>query len=228
MPILRDWKLEITVDEVLRGQGADPAMIRERNPRLVEIAEQALSIGMPYIQPVVAYRGSKIKSLKHERLSLSEGGSLSGKTVVQLLAPARQVVLMLCTIGLDLESYASQLLVENPSLGLALDGLGSAAAGALASAACAYFGDQAASQGMQATLPISPGMDGWPAELGQPQIFALVDPIDAGIQITSSGMMIPRKSISLVVGFSPEIEDAGRVCDYCSMRQTCRYQDTYV
>jgi hypothetical protein len=228
MPVLRDWKLEITVDEVLRGQGADPEMIRERNPRLVEIAEQALSVGMSSIQPVVAYRQSKIKSLKHERLSLSEGGALSGKTIAQLLAPARQVVLMLCTIGPDLENYASELLMENPSLGLALDGLGTAAAGVLAATACCYFGEQAALEGLQATLPVSPGMDGWPAEQGQPQIFALVDPKEAGIQITSSGMMVPRKSVSLVIGFGPEIEDAGRVCDYCSMRQTCRYQDTYV
>ena len=55
MHILREWDLQIDVDGVLRGQGADPAIIRSRSPRLVACAEQALEEGLQYLQPAVAY-----------------------------------------------------------------------------------------------------------------------------------------------------------------------------
>ena len=38
MSILTDWDYHLDVDGVLKGQSADPAVIRKRSPRLVEIA----------------------------------------------------------------------------------------------------------------------------------------------------------------------------------------------
>ena len=40
--ILTDWELALDADAVLRGQGADPALLRSRKPRLFDIAVQAL------------------------------------------------------------------------------------------------------------------------------------------------------------------------------------------
>ena len=43
---MKEWTiadLNITVDAVLRGQGADPDIIRIRSPRLIRIAEEALT-----------------------------------------------------------------------------------------------------------------------------------------------------------------------------------------
>ena len=61
-------------------------------------------------------------------------------------------------------------------------------------------------------------------ELGQPQIFALVDPSKAGVKLTSGGMMIPKKSVSFVVGLGPEMSQAN-MCSVCSLKETCRYQN---
>lgn len=47
--IVRSYdKLDVDVDMVLRGQGADPAVIRQRRPCLVALARQALVEGMQY------------------------------------------------------------------------------------------------------------------------------------------------------------------------------------
>jgi hypothetical protein len=80
---------------------------------------------------------------------------------------------------------------------------------------------------MEATIPLSPGMIGWPVSVGQSQIFSLMDARDVGVTLSSSTMMIPRKSLSMVLGFGAEINQRGRTCDYCHMRETCRYQDHY-
>lgn len=227
MPVVRDWKLNVGIDQVLRGQGADPAVVKERNPRLAALAARALNEGLPLIDPLIAYRELTVESLNHQRLQFSEGGSLSGKSVARLLGPAKRVVVVLATIGGLLENYSAGALKADPPYGLALNGLGSAAIDALAVAACAYFGEQAAKDKMATTIPLSPGMDGWDMQLGQRQIFALIDPGEAGITLTESGMMWPQKSLTMVIGAGPEVENEGRVCDYCSMRYNCRYQEHY-
>ena len=69
--ILLDWQLAIDVDMVLRGQGADPEVIRQRRPRLVEIAQRAVDEGVTLIEPVAIYRTFAVESLRHERLNLA-------------------------------------------------------------------------------------------------------------------------------------------------------------
>ena len=56
MPVWKTYDFNFGVDAVLRGQGADPEAIRERNPRLVEIAERALAEGSTYLQPQTLIR----------------------------------------------------------------------------------------------------------------------------------------------------------------------------
>lgn len=224
MPLLRDWDLPLDVDQVLRAQGADPAVLRARRPALVDAAEQALQEGLAYLAPVAAYRELAVESLRHERLFLT-GGVLTGPLVAQHLRSAQQVVVLACTIGDALERVISEAMSEDPVRGLALDGLGSAAAEGLAAAAAAHFEDQARAQGLHTTIPLSPGMVGWPVEEGQAEIFSLVDGGEAGISLTSGGMMVPRKSISLVLGVGKDVAAEGRSCDFCNLRETCRYQD---
>ncbi|MGE5223177.1 MAG: hypothetical protein ACM3PY_12125 [Omnitrophica WOR_2 bacterium] len=228
MPLLTDLDLQIDIDQILRSQAADPAVVRERNPKLVEIAQRALDEGFPLIEPRITYRELKVQSVQHERLRLSGGGMLAGKLIARQLGFAQEVVVMVGTIGELLEKYASAVLPADPSFGLALDALGSVAIENLVVAACSCFGDQAKARDLQATIPLNPGMEGWPVDRGQEQIFSLIDPAEAGVHVTSSGMMIPQKSLSLVIGFGEEVGESGRICDYCGMRNHCRYQETYI
>ena len=40
--IITEWDYHLDIDGVLKGQNADPQVIRKRSPRLVAIAERAL------------------------------------------------------------------------------------------------------------------------------------------------------------------------------------------
>jgi hypothetical protein len=225
MPLLRDWELNLDVDLVLRGQGADPAVIRERRPALAAAAEQALQEGHALLDPSVAYAVYPAEGLRHERLSLQDGRYLAGALIAQHLAAAEEVVILVCTIGEQLEQRVTAVMPSDPVRGLALDGFGSAAAEVLAAAACSRFEEQAASRGLQATIPLSPGMVGWPVAEGQERIFSLVDAQQAGVTLTDGGMMIPRKSVSLVLGLGKDVRAQGKACDFCTLRETCRYQE---
>jgi hypothetical protein len=224
---LQEWRIEIDVDAVLRGQGAEPSAIRTRSPKLVELAEAALAEGLPMIHPRVHMRRFEIDQLRHEKLLLKNGGTLRGALIGQHLGPAEEVAAILCTIGGELEAHASDLSGSDMLRALALDGVGSAATEALANAACAEIERGARQAGRETTIPLSPGMEGWSVEQGQPQIFSLFATEEISIELRPTGLMLPRKSLSMVLGIGERIAQSGTTCDYCRMRETCRYQDHY-
>jgi hypothetical protein len=223
--ILKDWCKGLDVDSVLRGQGADPAVIRSRSPAVTRFAEQALADGMPLLSPVVIYCRLPVESVRHERIALQGGALLTGKLVAEHLAPAQEIAVIAATIGGGVEDLASQVLKQNPMYALALDGFGNAAIETLAVAVCRHFSEAAAAEGMSASIPVSPGQMGWTAEVGQKEIFTVLDTDNAGLKLSSYGVMIPRKSLSMVVGVGPEMTQGASACSYCSMQDTCRYQD---
>jgi hypothetical protein len=227
MPQLRDFEFKIEVDQVLRAQGADPEVIRKRSPQLIDVAEKALQLGSPLLEPKVLYKRLRTESIKHETLRLENGDNLSGSLIAQHLAPAEEVIVILCTVGSSLEDRSVEIVKTDPVVGLALEGVGSAGVEVLANSVCYHFEKYAEEAGWYATIPLSPGMTGWPVEKGQPEIFSLLDAEEIDITLTPSYLMLPRKSLSMVIGIGENIHTEGTACDYCSMKDTCRYQDHY-
>lgn len=143
MPVLESWDLILDADAVLRGQGADPAIIRKRNPRLYEIAAKALDEGLSLIHPKVMYERFTIDSIRHAQLCLTGGGILKSELLTQQLGMAEEILVIVCTIGPQLEVLASQVMEKEMVRGLAIYGVGSAAVEALANAACQQFEKEA-------------------------------------------------------------------------------------
>lgn len=226
MPVMNQWELSLDVDQVLRGQGADPAALRQRSPRLVELAEQAIEEGTPLLNPALVFQRLAVEGIHHERIKLEGGRELRGKLIAQHLAPAREVLLILCTVGENIEMKVSQVMENDMVYALAMDGFGTAAVEALANAACHHFEVEAKAENLENSIPLSPGMVDWSVEEAQPQLFDLLDSEEIGMKLTQSLVMIPRKSLSMVIGVG-ESMIAGTTCDYCSMREVCRYQDHY-
>jgi hypothetical protein len=227
MPLLENIEFKVDVDQVLRAQEADPEIIRKRSPRLIEVTEKALEIGFPLLEPKVLYERFRTESVRHETLGFESGGSLSGSLIAQHLAPAEEVIVILCTVGFPLEEHSVEVVKNDPVMGLALEGVGSAGVEVIANAVCYHFEKVAEANGWQATIPLNPGMVGWPIEKGQPEVFSLLSAEEIGITLTSRNLMLPRKSLSMVIGFGENISAEGTPCDYCSMRETCKYQDHY-
>lgn len=225
--IRHDWELQVSVDQVLRGQGADPEAVRRRRPALVEAAEWALGAGQPLLRPAVLLEELVVEELRHEWLSLAGGGRLQGALIGQHMGGAERVAVLVCTLGGLLEKAVSEWMERDPLRGLALNGFGAAALEVLSAEVCLELEGKAAAEGLKTSVPLSPGMIGWPVEKGQRQIFALLPAQEIGVSLTSACMMKPRFSITQVVGIGKEISASGRSCDYCSLKETCKYQSHY-
>jgi len=225
-----NWQVEdlnITVDAVLRGQGADPDVIRSRSPRLVDTAQQAISSTLDLLEPTALIQDFPVQSLQHDCLKLIGGKQISGPLVSGHLAGSKEVKAVVCTVGSKIDQYASSVMAEDIVLGLAIDGVGSAAVEVLANLICREVELKAEKQGFQSTIPLSPGMIGWGVEEGQPIIFDLLDPSQIGVELTPYYLMKPRKTLSMILGVGPGMHSGQRLCDFCVMRGTCRYQDHY-
>ena len=224
MNLARDWDLCPDVDMVLRAQGADPAAVRARRSNAVDVAEQAIAQGAGLVRPVVVSDVFAVAEFRHEQLRLDGCGHLAGPLIAQHLRAAQSVAVAVCTIGPALEAAVSACFGEDPALGVALDAFGSVMVDLLATAMCQGVDDDAAAHGLRTTVPLSPGLVGWPLASGQRQVFALVDGASAGVSLTPGYLMMPQKSTSLVIGIGADVEHAGETCDYCSMAATCRYR----
>jgi hypothetical protein len=227
MPVVTEWDLQISIDQVLRAQGASPGYDSRSHPLILSQAERALIEGSPLLQPALIYQEYRVQKIQHQRISFSGGGSLSGKGIVLHLAAARSVIIAACTVGSLLDDFVRAVFKADPIYALALDAMGSAAIQTLSEKACSYLAERASPRGWETTLPINPGSEDWPVEQAHQEVFALLDPTPVGISRTASGMMHPLKSLTMVLGQGPDVDNSGRVCDYCTMRNSCRYQDHY-
>lgn len=218
-------ELKITTADVLRGQGADPEKIKSRNPRLYKLAAKALEEGSELLAPDFVIKEVAILEIRHKKIILENNWEISGPLIAQQLSSAQFVEAIVCTIGKSLEEYVSTISSDDLLKALAYDGLGSAAVEALANAICHQLETRAAGRGLETTIPLNPGMIGWPIEQGQPQLFHILYPSRIGVKLTSGCLMKPRKSLSMLIGVGPKVEHSGTICDFCSMRETCKYRD---
>lgn len=209
--------LGVDVDSVLRAQGADPALVRGHSPRLAALAAEAVAIGMPLLAPRAACQLWEVEAPGPGAVFLRGGKVLSGPLLIHCLEGAQQVAAVVATLGPALEAHIAALIPRQAALALALEGFGSAAVEALCTAICHNLGEQA-------TLPLSPGLEGWPLESGQRELFALLDAGEAGVRLTASSLMLPRKSASFVVGLGPGAKTGGSACAFCQARERCRYR----
>jgi hypothetical protein len=223
MAYLTDFQLSLAVDDILRGQGGNPQILRSRRPLLIEAAERARLDGLSLIHPIALTHEVVVHAHRHDKILLEGGGTLTGPLTTRWLAGAQRVVFVVCTIGSDLEKAIDHFITEDPLYALALDGLGNAAVENLAQQVCALIDAQVLAEQLHASSPLSPGNPEWSVEVGQPQIFSQIDPSRAGIQLTSAGMMIPKKSISFIVGIGDDMSQ-DNLCEVCNMKETCRYR----
>lgn len=221
MPVLDSFHPTVTVDQILRWEGADPAAIHRRRPQLAQIAAQSLETGLPLLRPLVLLEEFAIVEIRHQTIRLAGDFVLSGSGLTSALVGAETLLAGIATIGADLEKESDRQMEADPVFGLALDGLANAALDDLLAQVCRRVDGH---PGRYTSALLSPGMDGWPVEEGQSQLFHLLPAAEIGVRLTPSGWMLPRKSCSFVLGISTHPFARTSPCQVCGLKETCRYR----
>jgi 5-methyltetrahydrofolate--homocysteine methyltransferase len=147
----------------------------------------------------------------------------SSASLAQHLKECKQAILFAATTGLAAEQQRKRAEVASPAKALVLDAVGTAAAEALCDRFCA---DRAkASAGQQLRPRFSPGYGDLPLQI-QGDFLAAVDaPRRVGVCVSESGLLVPRKSVTAIIGLSKEpVERHKKGCTSCNAAETCPYR----
>jgi len=226
MPIIRDISLKLKIREILRRQGfKEYSKVRPEMKNL--IGELLVSLSDKHLlEPAIAYEIYSITEVGHHRVRLEGNAALHGPLLPSVLLEAKELSVVVCTIGPKLEEKVTDYLERSePLSGLLLDGIGSAAVDSLAQEVCKLIMHEASLRGYQTGSPLSPGMPGFPIS-EQWRLFELVPAEEIGVNLTPSGMMVPRKSVSMVIGIGLQMTTwtQAEVCARCNLKETCPYR----
>ena len=226
MPVIRDIPLSLKTREVLRREGfRGHSKIRPELKNL--ISELLASVKKTrLLEPAVAYEYYKVTGMSPSQASLEGDKAIQGPLLYTIFPEAKELAVVVCTIGPKLEKQVTAYSKSGETLrGVLLDGIGSAAVDMLVPEACRLIASEASSHGHQTSSPVSPGWPGLPLT-EQWNLFELVNTQEIGVSLTASGIMVPRKSVSMVVGIGPQMATwtQAEVCARCNLRKTCPYR----
>jgi hypothetical protein len=220
MRSVTDIRLSLDVEDVLEGQGISVDRARSG---IVASAREILDVLPDLLDPAAVYDVVSVKDFHHKTIELENGGAFEGPLAARALAGAEKVALAVCTIGPALETRMNQLFADDPVRAMALDGAGTAALRKISNIVIREVQEVAAHHSWGVGMRAQPGQEGW-SIWQQRVIFERLSTEEIGVRLTDSCLMIPRKSVSFVIGMGPDMRPDAVACDFCSKRERCPWR----
>lgn len=213
--VLRDLPLAVDPAEVLRFQGYKRG-IDVPEPEVLALLDEAMALGRALMDPraVLAWRDVGARS---EGTLTVDGVTLTIPGIGRHWGEVERVCAAVCTIGDALERRVAELWeARELPLAVMLDSVGSGAVESLAEYVNDVLCQAAVPAGVRVTNRISPGYAGW--DVAEQRLLFRLCPGDAvGVHLNEACVMMPGKSISLLVGAGR----AARVDHYFSQCARC-------
>jgi len=157
----------------------------------------------PSIQTVYQQMFDKAHRLVEPRTAQRTFSATELPTFATYLPGAETIILGLCTIGSNLEEQVTELFNSDPVEAVVLDEIGTLWVNGLGRELHNTIRTAAKAAGQQASPSYRPGIGRWPVELQSELLDHLPAPV-IGVQLLD-GMMIPQKSVSMIVGIGTKL-----------------------
>jgi len=168
-----------------------------------------------FISPSFSYAVRDIVLVTGNSVTIEYGAIFKSEVISELLEKANKVAVFVLTIGNYLEDAAAQLAKGGLVLQSAvLDAIGSDAVEKLADSVESQISEIAHNQGLTITRRFSPGYCDWNVNQ-QKMVFQAMKGDHAGVRLTDGCLMIPRKSISGIIGIGPSEIEKYTPCNTC-------------
>ena len=228
MKIIKDIKLNIDKEEVLRYQGYSRKEIKEPNQNILQITEEEINRGYNIFRHQGIYSLIKITCFTSKgRINLeNEFVFRFSKSVINQLKGASHLLIGVVTIGDCLEKKVSELFSQGEyPRALALDAVGTVAVEDFSREVRKLARQEEKEQGFKTSRHFSPGYGGW--EVSQQDIiFKSISADNIGVRLTEGYMMLPQKSLSWIIGVGKEIITPSKEDNNCRNCQSkyCNYK----
>ncbi len=218
--------MQIDRSEVLRYLGYGGALPDERTAELIETccAEignliQCRSIWKPFAFDA----GSDCIQLQN-----AGGFVLQGEDIRHHLADCRECVLMAATLGNAVDRHITALQVTDMTRALILDCCATAAIEAYCDEVQEAVHQYARDREAAITFRYSPGYGDLPIDCQRAFVALLDAPRRIGLTASMENILIPRKSVTAIIGICPDGAAHGKApgCEGCRLKGRCPYGRT--
>ena len=207
-------RFNIDRQRVLRDIGYAPDS--KPSSRMESLVNDYIENAHQFISPSFSYVVRDIELVDGISVVLEDDVIFESGVIARLLEKADKVAVFVLTIGNYLEDTAARLAQDGLILQSAvLDAVGSDAAERLADSVESQISEVAHNQGLTISRRFSPGYCDWDVSQ-QKMVFQAMKGDYAGVHLTDGCLMLPRKSISGIIGIGPcDVEDYNpcKTCD---------------
>jgi len=189
--------------------------------RIVSLVDDYIENYNEFIAPDFAWAERPVENLGDNRVSLGDGIVLESPKLSRMLERCDRAVVFAVTIGGYLEAMVAQLSEAGQIVqATVLDAIGSGAAEKMAARFEERLRENVAPDGLVISRRFSPGYCDWNVSQ-QGELFKALGGDTAGIELTASQLMTPRKSVSGIIG----VGGAGRDIENYNPCVTCKRKD---
>ena len=171
-------------------------------------------------RPQYAYRLFPTERIDPDSISAGGAKFATGHVITRYLKNAEYLAFFIATAGREFDAWLRELKTEDDILKEFLtDAIGSEIAEATARIMARRMSGTLAEKGMRISNSYSPGYCGWPVS-DQQQLFELFPPQICGVELNSSSLMSPVKSVSGVIAVGSQVQKMPYGCAICG-RKDC-------
>lgn len=212
---------KITEDDINRVEGAESSEVRIPASRV--LCRDALTEIYELANPQVLCEVAPIKHIVGHEVCLDKDVVLTSPLLVRLSAAAESMFLCLCTLGSGIDERIDYYYSKGShAKAYYLDLAGTALIGAVSRKIANNTKKQLQALGLNTTISLEPGHSYWPDLLQQRLIYDMLKASAIGVKILDSGVILPKKSLTLVMGIGKNIpENTKNHCHYCKARDNC-------
>ena len=152
----------------------------------------------------------------------SSGMALEGQSIKNHLKNCDKVILLAATLGIETDRLIRMYEARDMTRAVIFDACASALIETCCDGICTSLEREAGKEGLYPTKRFSPGYGDMPLS-AQPGLIRVLDAQrKIGLTLSDSLIMLPRKSVTAIIGLSRERQSCGGYgCDMCSMNKTC-------
>lgn len=221
MKIIKDIHPEITTEKIYHLLGYRKS--KKLSGRILKNIKSFVDKSYNLIEPKVLYTEKAIKKIENGSVILKGNISLKSPRLSGALKKCGRVAVFLSTIGEALDNKINELMKQKKlSEAYIFDAIGSIAAEETAERFQKKFDANAERNKERTTVRFSPGYCDWQIQ-EQKKIFQIIDNTLIDVELNSSCLMSPRKSVSGVFGIG-NIKDVNKSktnqCRFCGL-QSC-------
>ena len=216
--------MQIDKKEVLRYLGHKNQDIDEELDSLIELSIKEIK---EMSKPLYTYKVFDVETTEDENISVvGTNLILEGKDIYKHLKDARKCAIMAATLGVVIDNKIRITSKIDMTKSFILDACATEMIEKVCDKAEAEIIDQAKAEGFKTNFRYSPGYGDLPIDIQGEVISILNANKTIGLTTTPNSILIPRKSVTAIVGFlEPHAEISKKKnCGTCNLRKTCNFR----